>query len=231
MTYVDPSGFMSMVSAPFVSVALGSLSRISMSATPAIARASIAYTTRALTRSLLKNVGQEGGFSGLGQMSYIYTLARLYARLVANEGSKPDMIPIQVYGSNNLSEHQNHIADSMIGLGSNGKPTPFILHKVGSDVNDRNFLGRKTVCGGYPRADGKHCDEYPYNSSLEGGTQNFNMGNVSVRLVNGDESRSQGRFIRKFYSKSHISNGESFMVIPLGGVSGFFDKKGLWNEY
>ena len=71
----------------------------------------------------------------------------------------------------------------------------------------------------------------PLYSAFEGGTANFNLGNVSVRLVNPVESRRQGQFIKKFYSKAPVSNGDTFLVIPFGGTSGFFDKKGLWNAF
>jgi hypothetical protein len=184
---------------------------------------------RALPRTLGGEAAREGATIGQSALSYIYTLARLYARF--GDHTSDDMIPIQVYGSNNLPEHQNHIADAMWGLGSNHRSTTPILHKVRKDVNNRNFLSHKGVCGGYPRAKGKHCDEYPYNSAFEGGTDNYLLGNVSVRLVDATESRRQGRFINKFYGKSPISNGDTFLVIPFGGTSGFFDKKGLWHGF
>ena len=166
----------------------------------------------------------------MSTLTYLYTLAILYSRF-GDHTSDDDMIPIQVYGSNNLPEHQAHIEAAMWGLGSNRKHTTPILHKVRKDVNNRNFLSHKGVCGGYPRPQGKHCDEYPYNSAFEGGTDNYLLGNVSVRLVDATESRRQGRFIKKFYGKASVGNGDTFLVIPLGGTSGFFDKRGLWHGF
>jgi len=222
--YTDPSGH-------FFGV-MASMMRPMVFAMPRM----VAFAARPLAtsgaRALPRTLGREAARSrtiGPSALSYIYTLARLYARF--GDHTSDDMIPIQVYGSNNLPEHQAHIEAAMWGLGSNRKHTTPILHKVRKDVNNRNFLGRKAVCGGYPRDDGQHCDEYPYNSAFEGGTANFDLGNVSVRLVNAVESRRQGKFIKKFYGKAPVGNGDTFLVIPFGGTSGFFDKKGLWNDF
>jgi hypothetical protein len=179
-----------------------------------------------------KEVAQRG--ASLTEMEAIYIIARLYARF--GDHTEMDKIPIQVYGSNNLPEHQSHIFDSMLGLGSNGRPTSFVLTRVSSEINNRNFLGRKSVCGGYPRAispNGRKqdCDEYPYNSTLQGGLENYDNGYVSVRLVSQYESRKQGRFIRKFYDHAPVNIGNNFIVIPLGGISGYFDKAWKWHEF
>jgi len=141
-----------------------------------------------------------------------------------------------VYGSNNLPEHQKHIFDAILGFGSNGRPTSFLLTRIGNEVNNRAFLSRKSVCGGYPRAtsssgDKQACDEYPYNSTLQGGTNNYDLGNVSVRLVPSDESQLQGQFIKKTYKNAPININDHFLVIPLGGVSGYFDKTWRWHVF
>jgi hypothetical protein len=77
----------------------------------------------------------------------------------------------------------------------------------------------------------KACDEYPYVSTIQGGRENFNSGLVSTRLVSRTESDLQGGFIHTFYSGAPVGDGDKFIVIPLGGISGYFDKKGLWHEY
>ena len=223
--YIDPSGHFFGVMASMMRPMVFAVPRMAAFA----ARPLAASGVRALPRTLGREAVREGATIGPSALSYIYVLARFYARF--GDHTNDDMIPIQVYGSSNLPEHQAHIEAAMLGLGSNRKPTTPILHKVRKDVNNRNFLGRKAVCGGYPRVDGQHCDEYPYNSTFEGGTDNFDLGNVSVRLVNGAESRMQGRFIKKFYDNAPVGNGDTFLVIPLGGTSGFFDKRGLWNGF
>ncbi len=145
-----------------------------------------------------------------------------------------DMTPIQVYGSNNLPEHQDHIFDSMIGMGSNGRPTASVLTKrapipKAQKSKARNFLRNKSACGRAPRGN-QACDEYPYITTLQGGKANFDLGNVSVRLVSRAESDMQGRLIKASYKYSPINTGDNFMVIPLGGRSGYFDKSWKWND-
>jgi len=231
LTYIDPSGYAA--STAEVS-AVGSVMGILSSIGSGIRMGALVSKRFAVNSipALRKAVSKDGeGFVGLSHLSYIYIVARLYAKTIAREDDPLEMTPIQVYGSSSLPEHQAHIENAMIGLGSNRRPTPAVLTRVGSKDNDRNFLGRKTVCGGYPRLDGQHCDEYPYNSTLEGGTENFNLGNVSVRLVSGHESRMQGKFILKSYTRSPINVGDKFVVIPIGSTSGYFDKRGLWHEF
>jgi len=233
MMYVDPSGRMSMMSLTSSIGIMGALASMRTIGSSAIVRGAITTTARTLARSIAK--GAKGGIGktiSTTQMYYILTIARLYSRL--GDDTSNDMIPIQVYGSNNLPEHQDHIFDSMVGMGSNGRPTAGVLTRVGNEINNRNFLAKE--CQGYPRPrssnGGKqHCDEYPYNSTLQGGTENFNLGNISVRLVPADESNKQGGFIRSFYSKAPVDMSDNFLVIPLGGTSGYFDKNWRWHEY
>ena len=71
----------------------------------------------------------------------------------------------------------------------------------------------------------------PYNSTLQGGDENYNLGRVSTRLVPATESRKQGQFIKKFYRSSPVNIGDNFIVIPIGGVSGYFDKTWRWHEF
>lgn len=173
-------------------------------------------------------INNEGQISTI-QMQAILTIAKLYSRFGDHED--PDKIPIQVYGSSNLPEHQSHIFDSMIGKGSNGRPTPAILTKGEPiDNNARNFLRRKSACGNLPR-NGLACDEYPYATTLQGGKDNFDLGLVSARLVNGSESRMQAGFNTAFYGNSPVNIGDNFLVIPLGGESGYFDRKWKWHPY
>ena len=189
---------------------------------------------RGLARGASRDITRYGGEVDIVESTYLLTIARLYARL--GDHTEMDKIPLQVYGSNNLPEHQSHIFDAMIGLGSNGRMTSNVLTRVGRKDNDRNFLSRKGVCGGYPRAQSagcgrQACDEYPYNSTLQGGTGNYDLGRVSVRLVPAGESQLQGQFIKKFYRNSPVSIGDNFIVIPIGGTSGYFDKSWRWHAF
>jgi len=175
---------------------------------------------RALPRTLGREAAREGATIGPSALSYIYTLARLYARY--GDHTSDDMIPIQVYGSNNLPEHQNHIASAFWF-------TPSILHKKDKE-HDRRWLD-KVLPSRWPI---QVRDEYPYASTYEGGKDNYEKRrSVLVQYVSTSESGRQGRFIGAFYNDSPtpLHDKDTFIVIPMGGVSGYFDKRGNWTSF
>ena len=185
---------------------------------PAIARGGV----RGLAREAEHEIARRQ--ASLVEMEAIYFIARLFARFGDHEES--DKIPIQVYGSSNLPEHKKHIFDAILGFGSNGRPVPFELHKKDGERDDK-FLD-DALC----TKTGKCRDEYPYNSTYEGGGENYYKGLVSVRYVLPSESGRQGRFIRAFYnSPIPLMDGDKFLVIPIGGVSGYFDKTWKWHSF
>jgi len=159
----------------------------------------------------------------ISEMIYILKAVRLASRLGEDDRDE-DNIPIQVYGSNNLPEHQQHIFDSMIGLGSSRYPTSAVLNKKDGERNDK-FLD----CA-LPTATGLCRDEYPYNSTYQGGEANYNAGKVSVRYVSRRESSRQGNFIKRFYNEVPLNDKDTFLVIPIGSATGFFNKSGQWNS-
>jgi RHS repeat-associated protein len=229
--YVDPSGnTYSMSGLSFSMATLGALSAVALPKLPSIGGLAGGFVDN------LVDAARVGSTMSLSAMTYVYVMARLRSRS-ASEDDSPNHTPIQVYGSNNLPRHQEHIADAIAGFGSNwGSPAPSKLRRVTPEINNRNFLSWIGVCGGSPRPKGRngedqHCDEYPYNSTSDGGTPAYILGKVSVRLVPADESRAQGRFISKFYNNS-VDYGDSFFVMPIGGgVSGFYDKRGMWHDF
>ena len=109
-------------------------------------------------------------------------------------------------------------------LGSNGRPTPALLTKK-EPKHKRNWLDNViSNCGGAR-------DEYPYASVYEGGKENYYKGSVSLRCVSKDESGLQGGFNSSFYRGAQIGVGDMFLVIPLGGQTGYFDKRGIYHRY
>ena len=180
LTYVDPSGHLSMPEEVTVIQYLGIVAQRAMSASgrillglvqrlPAIARGGV----RGLAREAEHEIARRQ--ASLAEMEAIYIIARLYARFGDHE--EPDKIPIQVYGSGYLPEHQDHIFRSILGFGSNGSPTPFLLSRNTGERDD-DFLD----CA-LPTAEGKCRDEYPYNSTYQGGEKNYRAGKVSKKGV------------------------------------------------
>lgn len=75
-------------------------------------------------------------------------------------------------------------------------------------------------------------DEYPYASTYEGGKKNYDKGRVSLQCVSRSESGRQGRFIGVFYgSETPLYDGDTFIVVPMGGISGYFDKRWMWHSF
>jgi len=73
------------------------------------------------------------------------------------------------------------------GNGSNDYPTSALLHRK-VPANSRNWLSNKnkvdtTICPVPHGTVSQQCDEYPFNSSEEGGEDNYIAGNVSIYLV------------------------------------------------
>ena len=232
LRYVDPSGHTatSTGEVAYASEIDGILGGIAQSKSVQILLSLIQRMPAIVTsgiRVVARDMAQDAASRGasLTEMEAILTIARLYSRF--GDHSEDDKIPIQVYGSNNLPEHQDHIFDAILGLGSNGRPVPFVLHRKVGKRND-GFLN-KALC----TQNGKCRDEYPYNTTYEGGEENYYKGLVSVRYVSRSESSRQGAFINTFYSRSPtpLMDGDTFIVIPIGPKSGYFDKTWKWHSF
>ncbi|QIZ73023.1 RHS repeat-associated core domain-containing protein [Oxynema aestuarii] len=57
-----------------------------------------------------------------------------------------------------------------------------------------------------PQFQNRQCDEYPYNSTLQGGPLNYDAGKVSLRLVNETQNQSQGDFLLNFYKSAPVNS-------------------------
>ena len=75
---------------------------------------------------------------------------------------------------------------------------------------------------------GKSCDEYPFNSAIEGGSWNYTHGDVSLRLVKHTDNMDAGRFLNSMYSSDKTNTTEPYMVLALRGLpkSFFITRKG-----
>lgn len=106
----------------------------------------------------------------------------------------------------------------------NGYPTSVLLNKKDGERDDKFLDCALSTATGLCR------DEYPYNSTYQGGEVNYNAGKVSVEYVSRSESGRQGNFIKRFYNEVLMNDRDTFLVIPLGPVTGFFNKSGQWNS-
>lgn len=187
-----------------------------------------------------------------GSLSDLYLrmrLIELYSKRVATASQAPIMPPVQVYGKT-MPAHRLHIMDSMLGVREINKnqeitagklPTSFFLTRgPRPQKEDRAFLQNSPACGRYAnRPAGRSvCDEYPYNSTHQGGDINwfFGLGVVSTRLVPSWESAKQGGFISAFYTQNgivasaNILYENSFYVLPVGYYTGYYDRKWMFRK-
>ncbi len=169
--------------------------------------------------------------------------------------------PIQVYGAAAHEDHTNHIFEAQIGWGQT-----FSRENIGNPgfPDDFGFLGDPIpafLSRGYnwPRtwldgtswcnteARGRYldtnsripaCDEYPYASTIFGGFPFYLTNQVSVKLVDLQESNRQGEFIAQFYNIAGVDStfGENswfgVITIPDGYNQSFYiTRTGLVENY
>jgi hypothetical protein len=118
---------------------------------------------------------------------------------VSGDSGCQTFIPIVLYGDRakvglrleSLTQTTKHIQDAVL----TGKS--FILSAFKNDKT--KWYDKKEECSNYMRRlyqrsnGGKGaCDEYPFNSTEQGGEKEYDLGLVSLRLVPVEESSSQG---------------------------------------
>lgn len=235
--YVDPSGHMGMVTSTFSIAGTGIIrGRFVMAASIRYAKSALLKSLDAATTGVARGGASRGASQGyLGKkvwikgLEFIYILARLYDRVLAKERDTPDRTPIQVYGSDYIPEHQDHIFDAMFvpWRWSSNKWwfSPSFLHYRGpNNAHDRSWMDKYL-----PEKKGVRRDEYPYASVEEGGEIHKLW--ISLRYVSSRESSQQGRFNRALYEGAPVATGGLFVVIPIGSETGYFNTKGNWNPY
>jgi RHS repeat-associated protein len=124
-------------------------------------------------------------------------------------------IPTIYFGSE-MSEASNHYYDAQTVYGA-----PSVLSRK-SPGWGRSWYTRLSISECLGRGPSQQCDEYPFNSTNEGGPNN----NVSLRLINGIHNGAAGILLNSMYSKCKVSAGggseKHFAVIPVpSGKSGF----------
>jgi len=125
-----------------------------------------------------------------------------------------------------------HIHDAQVNGGSAPITGPwmFILNRQAGG-GSRKWLSRTEECAASAKNSVRvrlggikvDCDEFPYNSTVQGGETRYRLGMVSLRPTPSVESPIQGGRLNGFYTKCRISKGKSM----LNKKSRFF-ALGLW---
>jgi hypothetical protein len=127
-------------------------------------------------------------------------------------------IPVLVTGLD-TEESARHIFDAQLGRGSNLYPSPFLLTRKFPPAR-AGWYRSKDECrqktGGIT---GKHCDEFPYRSTNQGGPKNY-PGRVSLKAVAAIESPLQGGKLAGFYAFCRIAK-HSTSPIPTQNKAAF----------
>jgi len=119
------------------------------------------------------------------------------------------------------SESRDHVADTQLNkIWHSALTISETSHKRGwwtrPDLQSHANNGCKR--GGSPS---RHCDEYPFASTREGGEAGFRAGNVSLRLISGRDNTSAGNLVhqlKKECSRQLKRSAGKFLVVPVYGV-------------
>ena len=145
-----------------------------------------------------------------------------------NTDSCKPQIPILFYGSIH-GELTQHIVDAQLGKGASA-----LLHRMPTGGWGRNWFRSKDECDKDARAEFNQtmdCDEYPFNTSEEGGPKNY-PARVSLRLINPAQNQDGGRLLGGMYKSDSVGTGDKYLVLAHPGLplSFYLTRKGKFNQ-
>lgn len=142
---------------------------------------------------------------------------RELVRCRKSDGEKCRLPNAVVIGSDYLSAQQ-HISDTILGEGSNGKYTfPILTYLEGGNKDRRWLVEDGTPCE--RNVKGQSCDEFPFAATKQGGEKKYNQGKVSLRMIDHAHNRDSGLvYARASRALKKIKN-KKFLVIPAGPKS------------
>ena len=211
VNYTDPSGQMSLMMT-------GMNLQISLNITTTL----VARTM--VTRSMLA----AGLRYGLQAIKKEVKICLRQALLGKGNRCKLD-VPI-VIAANDYPNQRQHIQDAQEGLGSNisNTPLPVVLRYQSGSINRKSWPKSRFSprglegCTTQDRVNSElvfrskvQCDEYPFNTSIEGGYSNFLQGKVATRYIPQIENSKFGGMIG---SLNKMHQGDYFIVMPLDMV-------------
>ena len=120
------------------------------------------------------------------------------AKNCARSRSKPKQcrldFPLIFFGED-VKTQTEHVADAEL----DGK-LPILSRKIPKWRPGWYRSKKGTACEGKTvLGTGKHCDEYPFNSSHQGGPQNYDRNRVSLRPINTTDNLKAGAYLGVFY--------------------------------
>ncbi|WP_339066203.1 putative Ig domain-containing protein [Teredinibacter turnerae] len=212
VSFVDPSGY-------FGTMSLGGFGSLS-SIQGALLTASIPVAGLT-TLSAIKVLNGDSSGVDDNVTPLDIAVARVRARTCVQNGDDDCElgIPVVIFGSD-MWDATNHYWEAQTFMG-----LPQILNR-GTGFN-RGWYTRLSVPECLGRGMSQQCDEYPFNSTTQGGPANYAAGRVSLKLVNGIHNGAAGTLLESMYNTCGVRAGSetdsTFAAIPVpGGESGFF---------
>ncbi|MEM1263492.1 MAG: Ig-like domain-containing protein [Pseudomonadota bacterium] len=187
----------------------------------------VASFTAAQNASAVLNLA--GATVALATYHSIVTSAELaqdtaIARNCALQGSprcRTKKLPVIIYGTD-VEPVTQHIAEAVIGKGISP-----VLHRK-RPKNNQDWVRSRSPCKGKTaKGSGLECDEYPFNSTHEGGRPNYRGGlGVSLKPLDEAKNSTAGNRLGSFYFNCGIlgtparkSPKSRFGVVPSHGLS------------
>lgn len=138
---------------------------------------------------------------------------------------------------NNIPQTTQHVLDAQTGNGSNLIHAPLFLNRA--SPSSRSFISGSRECNPSVRVRASirqsgpvACDEYPFNSTSQGGRQNY-PAVVSLRFTALAEAPQQGGLISGFYRACRVGKVERqgvrksrFLTVGIPTVPSFFVCRG-----
>ncbi|TVZ38021.1 deoxyribonuclease NucA/NucB [Alteromonadaceae bacterium 2753L.S.0a.02] len=110
-------------------------------------------------------------------------------------------IPLIIFGAD-VMDATMHIDEAQLS----GKPVVLSRSSGGNAGWYRHFAPE--CIGATGVFSGLDCDEYPFNSTHEGGVGNYLMGGVSLKPINASHNRSAGSSLGAFYNECGVSQND-----------------------
>jgi RHS repeat-associated protein len=177
---------------------------------------SAAVGTQVITRALLARLALYIAASTVGTYTLIDIGTRTKIEECINDTRagkntcRPE-IPMLVYGDD-VAQVRDHVGDAIADT------SPSILTRTPSHGRwYAGHIGPGKPCSG---ATNTQCDEYPFNSTHQGGPSNY-PGSVSLRSVASGHNSTAGGYLSGFYSICNIpvdNKSRPFKVIPIRGL-------------
>ena len=208
VNFVDPTGHF--ISLSGFGSTIGNLARLS---TTAVASFSKSFVGRAIAATFVasKTVGS--------------ALKREVKTCQKTKGKKCKIPNLVVFGSD-FPESSAHIDDAIAGRGSNGIPiSPQVTYRKGR--KEWNYRTRPPCKGKTGGTTGKDCDEFPFNTTKEGGKTRYDSGQVSLRPISSNDNQGSGRRIWGGATRQ-AKTGDKFIIVPFSSVPSFYFVNGRY---